>query len=68
VGRWDVPAADHILKHAGTVTNLRVCRSTAKVVPVAPYPAADTVWAPADECVEAEKVRRAAKVTVRTGE
>jgi WD40 repeat protein len=35
---------------AGAVTNLRVCRGTLEVVPVLPFPAPDTVWAPADAC------------------
>jgi WD40 repeat protein len=36
----------------GAVTNLRVCRSNYAVVPIVPPPAAESVWAPDELCVE----------------
>ncbi len=36
---------------AGALTNLRVCRGTLDVVPVLPFPAPDSVWAPAHACL-----------------
>lgn len=38
------------LSETGARTNLRVCRATFAVVPVAPPPEADTVWAPDAAC------------------
>ncbi|HJN75309.1 MAG TPA: WD40 repeat domain-containing protein [Myxococcota bacterium] len=35
----------------GERTNLRVCRDTLEVVPVLPFPAGETVWAPPEDCV-----------------
>lgn len=42
------------LSTTGTLGNLRVCRSTLKVVPIAPHPAPDSVWAPETACKEPE--------------
>ncbi|MFO0586481.1 MAG: hypothetical protein U0441_03015 [Polyangiaceae bacterium] len=38
------------LLEAGALSNERVCRATSKVVPVTPYPPADSVWAPDTAC------------------
>ncbi len=50
---WDGERVLHesaTLERSGSWTNLRVCRSSHEVVPVLPYPSADTVWAPAELC------------------
>ncbi len=39
-----------LLQRTGGWTNLRVCRDTGQVVPVVPFPSADTVFAPPDAC------------------
>ncbi len=52
---WDpdrLPPAASLLAHTGTRTNLRVCPSDLRVVPVVPYPPFDSVWAPATACAE----------------
>ena len=33
-----------LLTATGELTNLRVCRDTLTVVPILPFPPADTVW------------------------
>ncbi len=53
VGLWETPAAETILKRAGTLTNLRVCRKTFDVVPVQPFPEPESVWAPESACAPA---------------
>jgi eukaryotic-like serine/threonine-protein kinase len=52
VFEWTVPDKDAAtsIRETGQATNLRVCRDTLDVVPVVPFPAAETVWAPADRC------------------
>ena len=44
---WRVPEAP---PDPGTLTNLRACAGTTRVVPVLPMPAPDTVWAPPGAC------------------
>ncbi len=39
-----------VLAWTGARTNLRVCAGDHRVVPVLPFPAADSVWAPDDAC------------------
>ena len=40
------------LSTTGTLGNYRVCRQTLRVVPIAPHPAPDSVWAPEAACKE----------------
>lgn len=40
------------LSRTGVLSNDRVCRSSLRVVPVTPYPAPDSVWAPEEACKE----------------
>lgn len=40
------------LAATGALGNHRVCRATLRVVPIAPQPAADSVWAPEQACKE----------------
>lgn len=50
---WDLDAlevADDPLLETGRRTNLRVCRDSLEVVPVVPFPAAESVWAPPEAC------------------
>jgi WD40 repeat protein len=42
--RWSLTA------QAPAASNYRVCRATGAVVPVVPFPPANTVWAPEDAC------------------
>jgi WD40 repeat protein len=46
------PPADRsrVIEAAGAETNLRVCRATFAVVPLAPAPDAKSVWAPVSAC------------------
>jgi hypothetical protein len=51
VALWDVGDLDtDPAREAGTLTNLRVCPGSHDVVPVSPFPSADTVWAPPEAC------------------
>ena len=43
---WNVPDEPPV---PGTVSNLRPCRD-GKLVPVTPWPADDSIWAPEDQC------------------
>jgi len=43
------------LATTGTLSNDRVCRQSLRVVPVTPYPAADSVWAPDDACKDKDE-------------
>lgn len=45
---WPDPA--QLIRDTGAATNLRVCRASFNVVPVLPFPAADSVWAPEELC------------------
>ena len=50
---WDlaVLSQDHSsLAASGALNNLRVCRETLQVVPVLPFPSAESVWAPQALC------------------
>lgn len=50
---WDlaVLSQDHSsLAASGALNNLRVCRETLEVVPVLPFPSAESVWAPESLC------------------
>ncbi len=49
---WDLREQVHQNAHtlAGTLTNFRVCRGTMRAVPVVPFPAPETVWAPEAQC------------------
>jgi WD40 repeat protein len=48
------------LSVTGSLSNDRVCRSSLRVVPVMPYPPADSVWAPEDACKDKEQAPGAA--------
>lgn len=50
--RWPAPEATSVdpLIASGALTNLRVCAGTDRVVPVLPFPAADTIVAPPEAC------------------
>lgn len=41
---------DELLLYSGSLTNLRVCRETKKILPILPFPAEDSVWAPEELC------------------
>lgn len=43
-------ALEPLLVRSGRWSNLRVCRDALKVVAVVPYPAPESVWAPASSC------------------
>ena len=45
-----IPDPDRLLLETGAATNYRPCRGTRTVVPVVPFPAADTLWAPEELC------------------
>ena len=48
---WDTqPFGQEVLYDIGSLVKVRVCRETLKVVPVFPFPARDTVWAPPELC------------------
>jgi WD40 repeat protein len=49
-----IPRVDrrHALSATGTLDNHRVCRESLRVVPVAPQPAPESVWAPPAACKE----------------
>ncbi len=49
---YDTPPfeAAAALSASGNATNLRVCEKTLAVVPVLPFPPAETVWAPGADC------------------
>ena len=46
------PTIHEVYSSTGRRTNLRVCQNTLKVVPVIPFPAPETVWAPEEACRE----------------
>jgi WD40 repeat protein len=50
---WDLAVISHdhsSLAASGALNNLRVCRETLEVVPVLPFPSAESVWAPESLC------------------
>jgi len=47
---WSDPTGTGAAENAGARTNLRVCRDSLSLVPVTPFPPADTVWAPESAC------------------
>ena len=44
------PFTERLTSTAGSLTNLRVCRNTNKIVAVLPYPDPQTIWAPSKLC------------------
>ncbi len=59
-GRAYIPTfdVDAILEDTGGRTNLRLCKSDLRAVPVSPPPAPDTYWAPDSACSDASDPRR----------
>lgn len=52
---WSLPPLDQDLDpltDSGKLTNYRVCRDSYRVVPVIPFPAPETIWAPESACRE----------------
>ena len=51
---WSIDIPKHttqnVLNATGQWTNYRVCKSTGRVVPVVPFPPANTIWAPPQSC------------------